>query len=388
VIPTSISALLEPLETFESIRRDAARLGHRLCDLSYANPYPGPQHGAVGALREALDSPRLLGLQYTPFGGQTLARRLVADGLRRSHELGFAYRDVILTPGAMSALHLALLAANAPGGEVIVPTPCWLDVPVYVRHAGATPVMVFPDADARLDLEAIGAAITAQTRAIVLAHPSNPTGHHLSASALAELAAVLEARARDTGATLTLIADETHRDFTPEGGYHSLAREYPRTLLAYSFGKYHFLQGQRLGYAAVSPAHPERAEIAHELERWTRITGIATPTALMQQALPRLLTLRYDLSWLPRLRRRMASRLRAAGYRVADADATLFLYVRTPDGISDWSFTRLLAGRGVLVLPAPVFHHRGWFRLALTASEPMIETALSVLEEEATACTP
>jgi aspartate aminotransferase len=386
VIPAPILALLEPLETFESIRRDAARLGDRLCDLSYANPYPGAQRGAVEALREALDSPRLLGLQYTPFGGQTIARRLVADALRSSHDLPFAYRDVILTPGAMSALHLALLAANAPGGEVVVPTPCWLDVPVYVRHTGATPIMVAPDREARLDLDALAAAITEHTRAIVIAHPNNPTGHNPAASALANLAAVIEARARDTGATITLIADETHRDFTPEGGYHSLARAYPRTLLAYSFGKYHFLQGQRLGYAAVSPAHPERAELGLELERWTRITGIATPTALMQQALPRLLALRYDLSWLARWCDPPRSRLYNACSRVAEADATLFVYVRTPADISDWSFTRRLAARGVLVLPAPVFHHQGWFRLALTGSEPMIETALRVLEEEAKAC--
>src|SRR3546814_8227364 len=82
MIPPPILSLLEPLETFEAIRRKSARLGERLCDLSYANPYQGAQEGALAALRDALEERRLLGLQYSPFGGYTIVRRLVADALR------------------------------------------------------------------------------------------------------------------------------------------------------------------------------------------------------------------------------------------------------------------------------------------------------------------
>ncbi len=386
MVPASILPLLEPLETFEAIRRRAARLGDRLCDLSYANPYDGAQQGARAALRDALDESRLLSLQYTPFGGHTVARRVVADDLRRSHGLPFAHRDVILTPGAMSALQIALLAAHARGGEVVVPTPCWLDYPIYARHAGATPVMVPPDGDVKLDPHAVAAAITERTRAIVLSHPCNPTGERYRDSTLTQLAEVISARQEALGTAITLIADETHRDFTPPGTYQSLSRRFSRAVIVYSFGKYHFLQGQRLGYAAVSPNHPERDEVGAELVRWTRIAGVATPTALMQSAIPRLVELTYDDAWLARRRAWLVARLRSAGYRVAETDATLFVYVKTPRGWSDWAFTRSLASRGVLVLPAPVFHHSGWFRVALTASEPMIERALEVFAQEVTQC--
>jgi len=58
----------------------------------------------------------------------------------------------------------------------------------------------------------------------------------------------------------------------------------------------------------------------------------------------------------------------------------MFVYVRTPDGHDDdFAFVEELASRGTLVLPAPVFHHHGYFRLSLTGSEQMLERALEVL---------
>ena len=383
-IAPELGRLLEPLERFEAIRRRSVRLGDRLCDLSYANPYGGAQQLARAAIRQALDDERLLDLQYTPFGGQTIARRLVADALRERYGLPFGYRHIVLTPGAMGALQLALRTAGSPGDEVVIPVPCWLDHPLYALAVDRVPVTVPLSAgDFDLDVDAIAAALSERTCAVLLSHPANPTGRVYSAARLAALSDALEVARARLGCEVTLIADETHRDFTAPESYVGACTSYDRTVIAYSFGKYHFIQGQRLGYVACSPAHPGEAGVTADLVRWTRITGLATPTALMQRALPRLLPLRYDQSWLERWRARLTRELTGHGYDVVPADGTLFLYVRTPPGCGDFEFAELLAGAGVLVLPAPVFHHAGYFRLALTGSEEMLERALPVLEEHA-----
>ena len=96
MISHELEDLLEPLEQFESIRRQAVKLGPRLADLSYANPYDGPQAAARATIRAALDEERSLDLQYTPFGGQTLARRAVADHLRLMTGRPYVFSDVIL----------------------------------------------------------------------------------------------------------------------------------------------------------------------------------------------------------------------------------------------------------------------------------------------------
>jgi aspartate aminotransferase len=380
MIEADVVSLLAPLERFERIRLRTSRLGNRMADLSYANPYPGAKSAARAAIAEALKAERLLDLQYSPFGGHTIARRTVADALRESHGLPFTFDDVVLTPGAMAALQVALRTAARPDGEVVIPTPCWLDYPLYAQHIGLQAKLVeLGPPDFTLDPEALAAALTPRTCALLLSHPANPTGRSYRADELSAVSDVVSAAESELGCRPTLIADETHRDFVAPGSYSSAASFVDRTVLVYSFGKYHFIQGQRLGYATVSPRHPERAEAAAEMVRWTRITGLCTPTALMQRAVGRLLSLRYEQSWLDHWRNRFLDDLQQAGYVVVPPDGTLFLYVGTPDGADDFSFIEHLASHGVLALPAPIFHHSGYFRLSLTGSEQMLERGLATL---------
>jgi aspartate aminotransferase len=380
MISADVQEMLEPLERFEDIRRKAVRLGPRLCDLAYANPYQGVQEQALAAIKEALEEDRVLGLQYSPFGGHTVIRRAVADALRRSHGMDFAFGDVVLTSGAMAALNIALRASSTPGGEVIVPTPCWIDYPLYVRAMGLKPILVpLSKTSFDVDVRALADAVTERTCAVMLSHPANPTGRAYEPDTLRRLAEALVEKSR--GPEITFIADESHRDFADPEEYHTAAEVIDQTLIVYSFGKYHFLQGQRVGYVAVSPNHPARDEVSRELVRWTRILGLATPTALMQRAIPRLLGLRYDQGWLSAWRRRYVDELSAFGYEVVSPDATLFIYVRTPGGRRDFEFIEELASAAVLGLPAPIFHHQGYFRLSLTGSEEMLERALPILRE-------
>jgi aspartate aminotransferase len=330
------------------------------------------------ALREALDSDRALDLQYTPYGGATITRRLIAHDLSARYGHRFHFRDVILTPGAMAALNILFRAVRTEdGGEVLVITPCWMDYPLYLAQLGLRPVMVPVDPHTLgLDLDRVRAALSPATRAVVLSQPANPTGVIYSREEIGALAALL----RELDPPPLWISDECHREVRGDGVPLTSPMElYDETCVVYSFGKSLLIQGQRIGYIAASPRISGGRALAELLERTCRMMGFCTPTALMQLAVRRLLGRRPPgLAPIERRRERTVAALRAAGYELVPPEATFFVYPRSPDP-DDFAFATRLAERGVLILPSALFHHPGHFRLSLTASDAMLEGALRTL---------
>jgi aspartate aminotransferase len=162
--------------------------------------------------------------------------------------------------------------------------------------------------------------------------------------------------------------------------FHAPARFYPTTVVVYSFGKALFIQGQRIGYVAVSPRLQGADEFVGVLERLCRVMGFCTPTTLMQSAVRRLLDQPLDFTSIAARRRIMLDALEGAPYHCLPSQASFFLYPSTPGG-GDFEFVERLAARGLLALPAPMFHHSGHFRLSLTAADADVERAADILRE-------
>jgi aspartate aminotransferase len=374
---TGVEPWLLEQERFDALRSVALRAGGaRFCDLAYANAWGGPSEVVRAILQRAAASSGELDLQYTPYGGTVVARRHAAQALARRTGLPFKHDHVVLTPGAMSALSLSF-RAFAAGGNVVIPVPTWLDHPLYVAMHRHEPRLVPLREDFGLDLDAIAAAVDEETHALVLTCPGNPTGHLFSDDELRGLAQVLEAAPRRMGSSpVLLVSDECHRDFVPDDrAFVSPTSCYPSTAVVYSYGKRFLVQGQRLGYVAVSPHHPEAPELVVALRRLARAGGYGTPTSLMQQALPDLEALAPDVATVLARKERTRAGLEAAGLEV-EGDATMFLYVKVAD---DWAATEALAERGVLVLPAALFHHRGYLRITASARDDMLARGLEHL---------
>jgi aspartate aminotransferase len=370
-----VSSFLEPQERFERMRaHHLRRTGGRLIDLAYPNADVTPP-AVLAILRETLASLTGRDLQYTPYGGAVPARRAVAHALRKSSGIEFGSRDVLLTPGAMSALSIALASVYEEGAEAIVVTPCWLDTPTYVCQQRLRLVTVQSDrASGKIDPQAIARAMNERTRAVVIAQPSNPTGVAMDESSLRALSMVLSSAERPP----LLISDECHRDFVFGEGFVTPARFYPRTAIVHSFGKRWQMQGQRLGYLAFSPALGDEGWSDRAI-RLCRAMGHATPTALMQRALPDLLRLEVDVSEIARRREIAARVLASAGYSVMPGKHTMFVYADAPDGGDDMDFAEETARAGVLVMPSSVFLDRGRFRIAVTASDGALARGLDAL---------
>jgi aspartate aminotransferase len=372
-----LQSLLEPQERLDQlISATIRRFGRKAVDLSYANVYEGPDEEVLRALELSVREDRELSFQYTPYGGRTITRRLIASDLSQQHGLPFMYRDIVMTPGAMAALNVVFRALFGADDEVIVLTPCWHDYPLYLRNLGIPMSPVALAADKHFDLAAIGRALGGRTKGVLFSQPCSPTGVLYGKDEIEDLAKLLREAEATFGTRIYLISDEVHRQLVwSRASFHSPLMSYPRSLSLYSFGKALALQGQRIGYVAVSPQMPENTEVRQALERGVRLMGFCTPTNLMQRAICRLLDYRPRLDLLAQRQEAVRTELTAYGYEVYKADATFFVYAKSPIP-DDFKFAEALASFGALVMPSTLFHESGHFRISLTARAASVGAGL------------
>ena len=221
--------------------RELRAAGRDIADLSIGEPaFSPPAHVADAAV-----SALALGARYTPPAGLPELRDAIAASLRQR---GVPRRagDIIVTPGAKTALLYSFLALVEPGSEVLVPDPGFPAYASLAHLAGAKPVPY-------RDLEGIEAALTRRTRVLVLNLPGNPRGEAASPGDLEHLASLVLRHG------LSVISDEIYARlwFGDEPAAPSIA-QVPglgqRTVVVDGFSKTWAMTGWRLGFVAAPAA--------------------------------------------------------------------------------------------------------------------------------------
>lgn len=238
-IDTTIFATMSDL----ALRTGSVNLGQGFPDTD------GPdevREAAVAALRAGRN-------QYAPGTGVPELRRAIAEHQR--HWYGMQLdpdSEVVVTTGATEAVAAALLALVDPGDEVIVLEPYYDSYPAGIALAGGVRRAVpLRPADFRLDADALRAAVTPRTTAILLNTPHNPTGTVLDREELASVAHIAVER------DLLVISDEVYEHLVFDGRRHVPIATLPgmaeRTLTVSSAGKTFSFTGWKVGWA-VGPA--------------------------------------------------------------------------------------------------------------------------------------
>lgn len=344
------------------------------CDFGAGNPQDMPLPAYVEAIREA-SVPRSANW-FAYKGNEAPAREAAAESLRQRLGIAFASEDLFLTKGASTALAIGLATLVQPDDEVIFPSPPWFFYESMIAFAHGTPVRVKIDLSSfDLDIDAIAAAITPRTRAVIVNSPNNPTGRIYPPETLDRLAGLLTAASQANGRTIYLLSDEAYNRILFTGSrFTSPTAYYPESLLLYSYGKTLLSPGQRLGYLAVAPAMAQR-EAMREAVTVSQFNGYGVPDAVLQHALPSIEHLCIDLAQLQRRRDVMVDALRAQGYELHVPEGAFYLLPRSPVP-DDVAFTRQLAADDVFVLPGSIVEMPGYFRISLTATDEMVERSL------------
>jgi len=262
--------------------------------------------------------------QYAPSRGLPALREAVAAHYQRHFSQDLAAEHVCVTSGATEALGAAILATVEPGDEVIIFTPAYDSYAPMIRRAGATPVEVALQPPAwRLDPEALGAAVSSKTSAILFNNPHNPAGRLFDGDELDVLAGV--ARQHD----LIVISDEVWEHVLLDGRTFRPLATVPdmtgRTIKVGSAGKIFSLTGWKVGWIVAAPELAAVAARAHQFLTFSTAPNLQAAVAFgLDEGDAWIQPMRDRFQ---RARDRMTDGLRGAGYTVLDATSTYFLCV-------------------------------------------------------------
>jgi aminotransferase len=254
--------------TAECDRIGGINLAQGVCD----TPVPAPvRDEAIAAIRAGYNI-------YTRLDGIERLRRAIAA--KQQREYGLAYdpeNEVLVASGATGGLHAAAMALLNPGDEVILFEPFYGYHVSTLKSMRVTPVIV-PLAAPHwtLDTDALHAAITPRTRAILVNTPANPSGKIFNR---AELEVVAEAcRQHD----LFLFTDEIYEYFVYDGAQHICPATFEgmreRTIVMSGFSKTFSITGWRLGYVTADARWMAAMAYFHDL------TYVCAPSAFQHGA--------------------------------------------------------------------------------------------------------
>jgi len=280
---------------------------------------------------------------------------------------------IAVTSSGVSALMLAMQALAGAGDEVVAVVPVWPNLTAQPAILGArvTRVPLKPQGGAwKLDVEALLAAVTPQSKVLLVNAPNNPTGWTLSR---AEQEAIL-AHCRRTGTWI--IADEVYERVYFAGGcapsFLDIAEPDDRLIVAHSFSKSFLMTGWRLGWLVVPPAMTEaigkliefNTSCAPTFVQRAGLAALAGANEFVPGLVQRLKgcrdTLLPQLAALPRV-------------QVAVPDGGMYAFFRVEGQDDSLAFAkRLVTEAGLGLAPGVAFgaEAEGWLRWCFASRRP------------------
>ncbi|QTD42154.1 pyridoxal phosphate-dependent aminotransferase [Sporosarcina sp. Te-1] len=326
--------------------------------------------------------------KYTPSGGLPALKDAIINKLQRDQGLSYARNEIMVGVGAKHVLYTLFQVILNPGDEVIIPVPYWVSYPEQVKLAGGNPIFVESGAEAhfKVTAEQIRAAITDNTKAVIINSPGNPTGMIYSKEELEQIAEVCKEK------DIWIISDEIYEKLIyGEAKHTSIAQlsedAKQRTLIINGVSKSHSMTGWRIGY------------IAGDKEVVAAMTNLAShstsnPTTTSQYATIEAYNGPQDA--VEEMRRDFESRLEKVypqlaaipGFNIVKPQGAFYLLPEVSEAVEKTGFSNvdefasaLLTEAKVAVIPGSGFGSPDTIRLSYATSIDSIEEAIKRMRE-------
>ena len=297
--------------------------------------------------------------QYAPMPGWMPLREAIAE---KVHYL-YGTRvnpdsEITITPGGTYAIYSAFTSFLQPGDEVILFEPAYDSYIPNIEVNGAKAVripLVYPDY--HIDWNAVRAAITPRTRAILINSPHNPTGAVITATDIEELRKTVE------GTSILILSDEVYEHLIFDGISHQSVLRYPdlfaRSFVCFSFGKVYNCTGWKLGYCIAPAMLMKEFRKIHQFNAFSCFTPTQVALASFLQNRDAYLT----LSGLMQQKRDFfIDQMKATRFTLLSSYGSYFICAKydqiSEEGAMDFAI-RLTKEAGVTTIPVSAFYADG-----------------------------
>jgi len=342
---------------------------------------PAPQ--VVGeTMRKLLESTDPVLLHgYTSAPGDMSVRSTIAAHIEERFGLKVNPNLIYMTCGAAASLTISLRALCSEGDEVILLAPFFPEYQVFVRNAGAVPVIVSGrEGVFDIDFEALSAAINENTRAVIVNSPNNPSGVVLNEECIRQLASLLTVKSAEYGHPIAIIADEPYRELV-YGGVEVpyIPCYYDNTLVCYSYSKSLSLPGERIGYILVPSAMADAGDVFAAICGAGRSLGFVCAPSLLQLTVGACDGTPPDLTAYEENRALLYDSLNDIGYEAVRPDGAFYLFVKALEQDA-YAFCERAKKHELLLVPSDDFGVSGYVRIAYCVSNDQIRRSIPAFE--------
>ena len=346
-------------------------------DFTLGNPSVDPPAAFQRELRRIVEHPDVGMHRYMNNAGYLETRASVARHIVEMSGLPVEAQHIVMTCGAGGALNVTLKTILNPGEEVLILTPYFVEYKFYVDNHGGVTREVWTDRKTfQPDIDAIEAAIQANTRAIIINSPNNPTGAVYSEETLASLGEMLERKQRELGTTLYVISDEPYARLAYDcNTVPPVFKSIRNAVLVTSHSKDLALPGERIGYLAANPAMDDVDLFMAGAVFCNRVLGFVNAPALMQRLVAKLQSESVDISAYQQKRDILYDHLTGLGFTMVKPGGGFYFFPQSPLE-DDVEFVRHAQQHHILLVPGSGFGAPGHFRIAYCVDMEVIRRSL------------
>jgi aspartate aminotransferase len=349
-------------------------------DFSIGNPSVPAPASVAEAIRELADMPPAELHAYSAAQGLESTRQAIADNLNERFATSYSADNLYLTMGAAACLSACFTALTEPGDEIIVIAPYFPEYRIWIQFAGGVCVEVpAREQDFQIDLDALEAALTEKTKAVVINSPNNPVGTVYTRETLEGLARTLEAAEKTYGHEIYLISDEPYRELTYGIEVPWVPAIYHNTLVCYSWSKSLSLPGDRIGYVLVPDEVDHAREVYLAVCGAGRSLGYICAPVFFQRIIERCVGEPTNVEAYALNRKILTDALDRLGYEYIAPDGAFYLWIRAlePDA---QAFSDKAKEHELLLVPSDSFGVSGWVRAGYCIDKDTIKRSIPAFE--------